>query len=41
MYFDVLIVKVKQDNRIINKAVYVALGVDISGRKDILGFMDK
>lgn len=27
----------RQDKRIINKAVYVALGIDLSGRKDILG----
>jgi len=37
VYFDALIVKVRQDKRIINKAVYVALGIDISGKKDILG----
>lgn len=37
VYFDALIVKVRQDKRIINKAVYVALGVDLTGRKDILG----
>ncbi|XVN41445.1 MAG: transposase [Rickettsia endosymbiont of Argas persicus] len=30
-------VKVRQDKRIINKAIYVALGVDLQGRKDILG----
>ena len=30
-------IKVRQDKRIINKAVYVVLGIDISGRKDILG----
>lgn len=37
VYFDALVVKVKQDKRIINKAVYVALGIDLRGRKDILG----
>lgn len=37
VYFDALVVKVRQDKRIINKAVYVALGIDLSGRKDILG----
>ena len=37
VYFDALIVKVRQDKRIINKAVYVALGIDLTGRKDILG----
>ena len=37
VYFDCLFVKVRQDKRIINKAVYVALGIDLEGRKDILG----
>lgn len=37
VYFDALVVKVRQDKRIINKSVYVALGIDVSGRKDILG----
>ena len=37
VYFDCLRVKVRQDKRIINKAVYVALGIDLSGRKYILG----
>lgn len=35
--FDCLVVKVRQDKRIINKSVYIALGIDLSGRKDILG----
>mgnify|MGYP003402419833 FL=1 len=30
-------VKVRQDKRIINKSVYVALGIDLSGQKDVLG----
>lgn len=37
VYFDALVVKVRQDKRIINKAVYVALGIDLTGKKDILG----
>lgn len=37
VFFDCLVVKVRQDKRIINKAVYVALGIDLSGQKDILG----
>ncbi len=37
VYFDCLVVKVRHDKRIINKAVYVALGIDLSGKKDILG----
>lgn len=30
-------VKVRQEKHIINKSVYVALGIDLSGRKDVLG----
>jgi putative transposase len=37
VYFDCIVVKVRQDKQIINKAVYVALGIDRSGRKDSLG----
>ncbi len=29
--------KVRQDKRIINKSVYIALGVDLEGKKDVLG----
>ena len=37
VFFDCLVVKVRQDKRIINKSVYLALGIDLSGRKDVLG----
>ena len=37
VFFDCLVVKVRQDKRIINKAVYVALGIDSEGKKDVLG----
>jgi putative transposase len=37
VFFDCLVVKVRHEKRIVNKAVYVALGIDLSGRKDILG----
>lgn len=37
VFFDCLVVKVKQDKHIINKAVYVALGIDNEGKKDVLG----
>ncbi len=30
-------VKVRHDKRIINKAVYIALGIDLEGKKDVLG----
>ncbi|BET37817.1 hypothetical protein SAP269_04060 [Spiroplasma ixodetis] len=37
VYFDCIVVKVRQDKRIINKSVYIAIGVDLEGKKDILG----
>lgn len=37
VFFDCMVVKVRQDKRIINKAIYVALGIDLTGRKDVLG----
>ncbi|BET37886.1 hypothetical protein SAP269_04750 [Spiroplasma ixodetis] len=37
VYFDCIVVKVRQDKRIINKSVYIALGVDLEGKKDVLG----
>jgi transposase-like protein len=37
VFFDCLVVKVRQDKRIINKSVYVALGIDLEGKKDVLG----
>lgn len=37
VFFDCLVVKVRQDKHIINKAVYIALGIDLQGKKDVLG----
>ncbi|BET39469.1 hypothetical protein SAP269_20580 [Spiroplasma ixodetis] len=37
VYFDCIVVKVRQDKLIINKSVYIALGVDLEGKKDVLG----
>ena len=37
VFFDCIVVNVKQDKRIINKSVYVSLGIDSTGNKDILG----
>lgn len=36
VYFDCIVVKVRQDKRIINKAVYVALGINLEGKKEVL-----
>jgi putative transposase len=37
VYLDALRVKVRDDGSIHNKAVYLALGIDMTGQKDILG----
>jgi putative transposase len=37
LYLDCLQVKIRQDKRVINKAIYVALGVDLEGHKELLG----
>ena len=37
VYVDCLVVKIRQDKRVINKAVYLALGVNIEGHKELLG----
>ena len=37
MYLDCIVVKVNQDKRIINKAIYLALGVNLEGKKELLG----
>ena len=36
-YLDSLVVKVRQDKHVINKAVYLALGVNVEGHKELLG----
>ena len=37
MYLDALRLKIKEDGRIINKAIYLALGVNMEGKKELLG----
>ena len=37
VYLDAIRVKVRQDNRVINKAVYLAVGVNMDGLKEVLG----
>jgi transposase-like protein len=37
VYLDCIVVKVRQDGRVIKKAIYVALGIDMEGHKDVLG----
>jgi transposase-like protein len=37
LYLDCIVVKVRQDKRVINKSVYLALAVTLEGKKDLLG----
>lgn len=37
VFFDAMHCKVKKDGKIINKAVYICLGIDSEGMKDLLG----
>ena len=37
VYLDAIRVKVRQDSRVINKAVYLAIGVNLDGIKEVLG----
>jgi putative transposase len=37
VYLDALMVKVRDESHIQNKAIYVVLGVDLEGQKEVLG----
>ena len=37
VYLDAIVVKIKENNRVINKAIYLALGVNLDGQKELLG----
>jgi transposase-like protein len=37
VFLDALVVKVRQDGRVINKAIHLALGVNMAGKKELLG----
>ncbi|MBE9011787.1 IS256 family transposase [Pseudanabaenaceae cyanobacterium LEGE 13415] len=37
VYFDAIVVKVRHEGRVINKAIHLALGVNLSGNKELLG----
>ena len=37
VYLDCIVVKIRQDKQIINKAIFLALGVNLTGHKDLLG----
>jgi len=37
IYLDCIVVKVRQDKQVINKAIYLALGINMEGQKELLG----
>lgn len=37
VYLDCIVIKVRQDHQVINKSVYLALGVNLEGHKELLG----
>jgi len=37
VYLDCIVLKIRQDKQVINKAIYLALGVNMEGRKELLG----
>ncbi|ELS02120.1 transposase [Xenococcus sp. PCC 7305] len=37
VFLDALVVKVRHEGRVINKALHLALGVNLEGKKELLG----
>ena len=37
LYFDAIIVKIRVDKQVINKAIHLALGINLEGEKELLG----
>ena len=37
IYFDALVLKIRQDKQIVNKSIYLALGINCEGEKELLG----
>lgn len=37
VYLDCIVLKIRQDKQVINKAIYLALGVNVEGHKELLG----
>ena len=37
VYLDCIVIKIRQDKQVINKSVYLALGVNMDGHKELLG----
>lgn len=37
IYLDCIVIKIRQDKRVINKSIYLALGINLEGHKELLG----
>lgn len=37
VYLDCLVVKIRQDKRVINKSIFLALGINLEGQKELMG----
>lgn len=37
VYLDCIVLKIRQNNRVINKSMYLALGINMEGHKELLG----
>ena len=37
VYLDCIVVKIRQDKQVINKSIYLALGINLDGHKELLG----
>jgi putative transposase len=37
VYMDCIVLKIRQDKRVINKAIYLVLGINVEGHKELLG----
>lgn len=37
VYFDAIVVKIRHDGKVANRAIYLALGVNLTGHKEVLG----
>lgn len=37
VYLDCIVLKIRQDKRVINKSIYLALGINLEGHKELLG----
>lgn len=37
LYLNAMVIKIREGKQIVNKSLYMAMGIDMNGNKDILG----